>query len=225
MSDETVYNNIDVSNNINDTIDLVEDDTILYAEFKNSVLETHETIIIEENITADYANVTEIIDNVDETSDDGYTNDNISVYTQESFLFSSFSLNLSINELIEEVFICNITFNKFNLNNFELKNNDLFNLEFSINLKIPAKIITIENINYNNKTHGNYAYSIDNSIIGDDTGVCFISILFKFNSCFDTYFVKGTILSDFILLSAFTGAQDTFCNMLVEICKFDSLPH
>ena len=205
-----------------------EDNIINVAEFEeNSVIETHE--IINEDTSVDEVeyeissqNVDDILNNINETSVEDLTIE--SIVNQGSILISKYDDEVIVNCVkINQILSAEMESTELtNLNRnidkvLELKNNLLLKQDvqatFSgVNINELEDIVSC--MNYINT---DFAYSIDNSIVGNHAGIfsagqsCFI----KLSPCFAATFcdflsVECFFFGDFII------ASGIFCDFVVE---------
>lgn len=205
-----------------------EDNIINVAEFEeNSVIETHE--IINEDTSVDEVeyeissqNVDDILNNINETSVEDLTIE--SIVNQGSILISKYDDEVIVNCVkINQILSAEMESTELtNLNRnidkvLELKNNLLLKQDvqatFSgVNINEFEDIVSC--MNYINT---DFAYSIDNSIVGNHAGIFFDgqSCFIKLSPCFAATFcdflsVECFFFGDFII------ASGIFCDFVVE---------
>lgn len=204
-----------------------EDNIINVAEFEeNSVIETHE--IINEDTSVDEVeyeissqNVDDILNNINETSVEDLTIE--SIVNQGSILISKYDhvivncvkINQILSAEMESTELTNLNRNIDKV--LELKNNLLLKQDvqatFSgVNINELEDIVSC--MNYINT---DFAYSIDNSIVGNHAGIFFVgqSCFIKLSPCFAATFcdflsVECFFFGDFII------ASGIFCDFVVE---------
>lgn len=205
-----------------------EDNIINVAEFEeNSVIETHE--VINEDTSVDEVeyeissqNVDDILNNINETSVEDLTIE--SIVNQGSILISKYDDEVIVNCVkINQILSAEMESTELtNLNRnidkvLELKNNLLLKQDvqatFSgVNINEFEDIVSC--MNYINT---DFAYSIDNSIVGNHAGIFFDgqSCFIKLSPCFAATFcdflsVECFFFGDFII------ASGIFCDFVVE---------
>ncbi len=205
-----------------------EDNIINVAEFEeNSVIETHE--IINEDTSVDEVeyeissqNVDDILNNINENSVEDLTIE--SIVNQGSILISKYDDEVIVNCVkINQILSAEMESTELtNLNRnidkvLELKNNLLLKQDvqatFSgVNINELEDIVSC--MNYINT---DFAYSIDNSIVGNHAGIFFAgqSCFIKLSPCFAATFcdflsVECFFFGDFII------ASGIFCDFVVE---------
>lgn len=205
-----------------------EDDIISVAEFEeNSVVETHD--IINEDTSVDEVeyeissqNVDDILNNINEASVEDLTIE--SIVNQGSILISKYDDEVIVNCVkINQILSAEMESTELtNLNRnidkvLELKNNLLLKQDVQATFS-SVNINELEDIlNYMNYINTDFAYSIDNSIVGNHAGIfsagqsCFI----KLSPCFAATFcdflsVECFFFGDFII------ASGIFCDFVVE---------
>lgn len=203
-----------------------EDNIINVAEFEeNSVIETHEIINEDTSVEVEYEissqNVDDILNNINENSVEDLTIE--SIVNQGSILISKYDDEVIVNCVkINQILSAEMESTELtNLNRnidkvLELKNNLLLKQDvqatFSgVNINELEDIVSC--MNYINT---DFAYSIDNSIVGNHAGIsagqsCFI----KLSPCFAATFcdflsVECFFFGDFII------ASGIFCDFVVE---------
>lgn len=176
------------------------EDEVEIAELNlDSAPETHDIIdqdIDEVDFGVTSQDIDNIINNVDETSSDELTYETISVNYQGSIFISKYDTTFNYN-LINQILYTGMTttFKSTSLNRsvlkvLELKNNLLTKQDMQTFLddneidEADDFIVCISN------TSTDFAYSIDNSIVGDECRIFFIgnSCFLKFYPCFDAIF-------------------------------------
>ncbi|MBQ8016479.1 MAG: hypothetical protein IJ258_00075 [Methanobrevibacter sp.] len=192
-----------------------DDDQVIIPELnEDDVSVTHNIDVIE--LETIYSNVIEDIndltDDINETSEDELTFDENSVNVQDSFI-SKYNIKVDF-KLIDDLFYNGINYFGMSFNNYnrfmmkflELKDNLLLNqgmLMYFANHKIDDS----EEIHSINKITTDYAYNIDNSIVGADAIVNLLSCFFNFESNFDTIF-SITFGDNFLIHAVFIKCCD-----------------
>lgn len=192
-----------------------DDDQVIIPELnEDDVSVTHNIDVIE--LETIYSNVIEDIndltDDINETSEDELTFDENSVNVQDSFI-SKYNIKVDF-KLIDDLFYNGINYFGMSFNNYnrfmmkflELKDNLLLNqgiLMYFTNHEIDDS----EEIHSINKITTDYAYNIDNSIVGADAIVNLLSCFFNFESNFDTIF-SITFGDNFLIHAVFIKCCD-----------------
>ena len=220
-------NNIDSYNQsyIDGSINYV-DDNIIIADFDSATLEPHDTIMLEDNYSLYvYNDFSEIENDVNESSVDGFTfgTDNLKKF---SFTIPDLKFNLIFDfvHLTEEIIYCNAS--SFTLSNSvknTLKNLDmkdkLLNNNFAVVYYIDTNGVVVAQMNeedFNNKNLGDFVYSIDNSIIGNES-ICFVFFADSFfNASFfnNNFFMNDNFFEQFCCGLYFNKVSQTlggFC--------------
>ncbi|MBQ6099600.1 MAG: hypothetical protein IJL02_07035 [Methanobrevibacter sp.] len=201
VSSQTDYEEADFIDNSNtDQPADQNEDAVEIAELNlDSAPETQD--IVDQNmddidIELPSNDVDNIVNNIDETSNDELTYKTISVNYQGSIFISKYDTTFNYN-LINQILYTGMTTNfkstslkRSVLKVLELKNNLLTKQDMQMFLdeneidEIDDIIVCINN------TSTDFAYSIDNSIIGDECSIFFIgnSCFLKFYPCFDAIF-------------------------------------
>ena len=193
------------------------------AEFEIDSVDNMNNIVDDQNIdeVIELDDIAEevfddVIDNIDETCDEDLTLEKISV-NQGSIFISKYDANIIDNSH----FISSMIFNgfdadkptKFDRNLFriiKLKNNLLIKHDtqstegHEIDAESVIMAVSVDNIS------NDFAYSIDNSVVGDDhaVDVMIFSSFLNFDSCFDAIFCCNFLR----LVNYFSGNFLTFVN-------------
>ena len=206
------------------------------AEFEIDSVDNMNNIVDDQNIdeVIELDDIAEevfddVIDNIDETCDEDLTLEKISV-NQGSIFISKYDANIIDNSH----FISSMIFNgfdakptKFDRNLFriiKLKNNLLIKHDtqstegHEIDAESVIMAVSVDNIS------NDFAYSIDNSVVGDDHAVYVMiySSFLSFDSCFDAIFCCNFLT----FVNYFSGNFLTFenyfcCNYLAVEDIFD----
>lgn len=184
----------DVIEPVGESILMNDDDVNILAENQDSVFETHDLVIEEidqntqELLVSDFE---EIDDDVNETSDEGLTVDNIPL-EKESFSIPVFKLNVIFNlshffgemKLYKTSSFKTSSFGRYLIKNYENEEMILRGSYAVIFDNINGNVIICDSEDYNNKNIGDFIYSIDNSVIGEGAEIIFYAGFTYFDTIF-----------------------------------------
>lgn len=162
----------------------------------------HDNEVIEPEFAyADVACLDDLVQNINESSEDDLTFEN---RVDQDFLIYKKNLEINFllfNDLYNESSFSEVSFNNYNLfitKILKLKDKLLFNKDSFI--YFHNQIVDFEEIITINKITSDYAYNIDNSIVGADGIVNLFSCFLNFKSYFDPFFLTFTVIFFHVLI-------------------------
>lgn len=191
------YKQEDQSCQFDDCFEENQDEFINIPELnEDDVSVTHNIDVIELELVYDNLidDIDDLTDDINETGEDELTLDENSVNVRDSFI-SKYNKAIVNFKLIDDLFYNGICYFGTSFNNYnrfmtkilELKDDILLNQDMQLYFN-NHKIDDSKEIQGIDKITTDYAYNIDNSIVGADAIVNFLSCFFNFQSNFNTIF-------------------------------------